>query len=105
LRGFKSSSLSPAKITGKISDIGKITKPKINDGMQFKFSQPSVAQPVAAYVLEVDSPQQYSDIEKDPECSEIYSIDEVPVSHLASQDVRKQLFADAENDHSEIFSH
>jgi len=27
------------------------------------------------------------------------------VSHLASQDVRKQLFADAENDHSEIFSH
>ena len=101
--GFKSSSLSPAKITGNTSDIGKGTKPRNNDGMRFEFSEPAVVQPVAAYVLEVDSPQQYSDIEKDPERSEIYSMDEVQVSYMESQDVRKQLFADAENDHGEAF--
>ena len=105
LRGFKSSSLSPSKITGNTTDIGNVTKPRNNGncGMQFEFSEPAVVQPVAACVLEVDSPQQYSDIEKDPECSEIYSMDEIHVSYMESQDVRKQLFADAENDHGVAF--
>ena len=102
-RDFKSSSLSPSKITGNTGSIGKGIKPRKNDGMKFEFSEPAVVQPVAAYVLEVDSPHQYSDIEKDPECSEIYSMDEVQVNHIESQDVRKQLFADVENDHSEAF--
>ena len=96
-RGFKSSSLSPSKITGNICDIN--AKPRKNDTMRFEFSEPAVVQPVAAYVLEVSNPHQYSDIEKDPECNEIYSTDEVQVRYMESQDVRKQLFADAENDH------
>ena len=102
LRSLKSSSLSPSLIT---RDTSKSTKPKGNNGMKFKFSEPAVVQPVAAYVLEVDSPQQYSDIEKDAECSEIYCTDEVPVSHLESQDVRKQLFADTENDPADVLPH
>ena len=100
-RGFKSSSLSPSKITDNASNINKGTKSRNNDGMKFEFSEPAVVQPAAAYVLEVDSPHQYSDIEKDPESSEIYSMDEVRVSYMESQDVRKQLFADVENDHCE----
>ena len=100
-RSFKSSSLSPSKITTDNIDISKSTKPKNHNGMQFEFSEPAVVQPVAAYVLEVDTPQQYSDVEKDPENSEVYSTDEVQVSYLESQDVRKQLFADAEHDHAE----
>lgn len=103
-RGFKSSSLSPSRITGDTSNIGKGTKPRNIDGVKFEFSKPAVVQPVAAYVLEVDSPHQYSDIEKDPECSEIYSMDEVQVSYMESQDVRKQLFADVEHDHGEALS-
>ena len=73
---FKSSStsLSPSKITGDTHVIGKDTKPKGNNGIQFEFSEPAVVQPVAAYVLEADSPPQYCDIEKDPECSEIYIV-------------------------------
>ena len=98
-RSFKSSSLSPSKITG---DTSNYTRPKKNSGMQFEFSEPAVVQPAAAYVLEVDTPQQYSDIEKDPESSEIYSTDEVQVSYLESQDVRKQLFTDGEHDHDEV---
>ena len=98
IRRLKSSSVSPSKCTVNPSDK---TKPK-NKKTQFEFSQPVVVQPVTAYVLEVDSPQQYSDIEKDPECSEIYCVDEVPVDYLPSQDVRKQLFTDTD---SEVFSH
>lgn len=98
-RSFKSSSLSPSKITGDTSN--KNTRPKKNGGMQFEFSEPAVVQPVAAYVMEVDTPQQYSDIEKDPESSEIYSTDGVQVSYLESQDVRKQLFTDGEPDRDE----
>ena len=98
-RGFKSSSLSPSKITGNTGDKG--AKPRKKNTMRFEFSEPAVVQPVAAYVLEVSSPHQYSDVEKDPECNEIYSTDEVQVSYMESQDVRKELFADAEIEHGE----
>jgi len=110
IKTFKENSTSPPIVRGNQykllhnDDVSLSTKTK-NSVVEtrFKFSQPaSIQQPLATCLL-VDTPQCYSDVEKDSESSEIYSTDEVIVRHLASEDVCKQLFiADDHPDQSPL---
>ena len=98
IKTYKENSTSPPNVRGNQDkllhgDMSPSTRTK-NSLVEthFKFSQPSSVQPSATRLL-VDTPQYYSDVEKDLESSEIYSTDEVIVRHIASEDVCKQLFA------------
>ena len=107
IKAFKENSASPPNVTGNHQDrlLNDCVSPsmKTKDGLVetcFKFSQPASVQPATTRLL-VDTPQYYSDVDKDPESSEIYSTDEVIVNQLASEDVCKQLFTSAEDEHAD----
>ena len=98
IKTYKENSTSPPNVRGnqdKLLHDNVSPSTRTKDSLvetHFRFSQPSSVQPSAMCRLLVDTPQYYSDVEKDPESSEIYSTDEVIVSHVASEDVCKQLF-------------
>jgi len=107
IKSFKENSTSPPNVRGNpdrlLNDsVSLSTENSLQLEARFKFSQPSSVQQAVATRLLVDTPQCYSDVEKDPESSEIYCTDEIIVSHLASKDVCKQLFVAAECEPSPV---